>query len=351
MALRFAESFDHYTTVNQFLGKWTGGNGVTPNVAGRNGNGIQLINGANMELSLDHQSGWTVGFAHYLTGATPTQRCGLYSGYHNDVKLTNVFINADGSLEIVAGTAVAVGTSSLSIHKQNRWYYFEYTYGIAGGNPMSITSTLNMNGTAIATMNGVGMGVNQSSLLLNTPTVNRHEFNGPTDTTIPTVLFDDIYINDTNTVSTGAPHTSFSGDMRIIVTTASADSSPLQWTPNSGTTHFSRINEASPDDDSTYIYSTGSGSAGNEDRWTYATIATFTGTIQGVQISLYARKDDEGSRAIFAEAVNAGTKSSSNFWLDDNYTYYPYQLDVTPAGGTWDPSGVNTTTWGGKIVS
>lgn len=351
MAFRFCESFDHYTSVNQFLGKWTGGNGVTPNVTGRNGQGIQLVNGANMELSLDHQGGWTVGFAHYLTGASPTQRCGLYSAYHNDALITHFLINADGSIQVVAGTAAAVGTSSLSIHKQNRWYYFEYTYTISGGNPMNLTGTLKMNGDAIATLANVNTGINQSSLLLNTPTVNRHEFNAMNDTTIPTVFFDDIYINDTQSLSSNAVHTSYSGDMRIVVTTASADTGTIQWTPNSGTAHFSRVNEIPPDDDTSYVYSTGSATLGNEDLWTYATITTFTGTIQGVQFLPYARKDNEGSRAIRAESIQGSTNTSSTIWLDDNYTYYPLALDTAPGGAAWTVSNVNSNTFGVRIVS
>lgn len=70
--LKFCDSADHYDTTH-ILSKWTAASGVSvSSSAGRNGNGLLLAAGGNIDKTLGLQSKFVVGFAYRvnLSGGT-----------------------------------------------------------------------------------------------------------------------------------------------------------------------------------------------------------------------------------------------------------------------------------------
>jgi len=292
MSLRFIDSFDHYSDTEIQL-KWTQaiGAGATIVSNGRNGKGIKLLSGlvnnGAITKTLDYQNVWTVGFAMYnVSGANPPGGA-LYRLHNNDKILMELSQDADGTLSLQANASV-YGLTVLSLNP-NTWYYIEIqnTTGTTGAN-VSVTSVLRINGNTVLNPSAKDTGVPIASTISGTNKANRHLLgcvitNG--------TIIDDVYMCD----GTGGVNDTFIGDIKIGVLFPDGDSTPLQWTPSAAGTHFSLIDENPPNNDTDYI---SDNTVNDIDNWTWQDIASFTGTIPGVQYLIFARKDDEGYRSI-----------------------------------------------------
>lgn len=343
MALRFVDSFAHMgTNVGLLPFKWTASQGAlaftTDTTSAVNGFGLDMISGfltpGGVRKTLDHQTSWIVG-CRIFTGALD----GAYQGLHNSTTLAKWTINNDGTLSIYAGS-VTIATSTLSLHT-GRQYYIEMSYTLSGTSNINVSSTLRVNGIQWVTGNA-NSGINQTSLLVGTTTVNGHLFTGPS--TNGNVI-SDCYICD----ATGSFNNTFLGDVKIQLILTNGDSTPLNWIPSgTGTTHWNLINEVPPDDDTTYVYQTATGSV---DLWQWQDIPAFSGTVLGVQYSLYARKDAEGSKEFQQVVGTSGTNTFNTISPSDDYIWYPWCYDTDPDTGiAWTQVGFNAKVFGAKLI-
>ena len=343
MSLRFLDSFDHYDTAH-VLEKWTGGGG---NIMGsgtaivpRTGSGCLAAAGDGIYRTIDFQPTWIVGGAFW------------FPSLNNEGGLAILAVGAtcvswrmepDGLIQIIPGVGggTTTGTSSLVIHAGG-WNFIEFmtTLGTAG------TAILKINGQTACTLASVNITTNTSGDVINIVGLGGGS----------NLYVDDFYVFDTN----GATNTTFAGDCRIGTLTASADTTTIAWQTSTGTVHYSLINEIPPDDDSTYVQSTmtgsatfsGGGTAGPSDIYKYQT--TTAAVVVGVQSNIFARKTDVANRAVSLIAANAGTAvtiTPTGQYLNLNYLDYLNQFDVNPIGsGSWTPSVLNTTSWGVQVV-
>lgn len=136
-----------------------------------------------------------------------------------------------------------------------------------------------------------------SSQLCNDTKANYHTFSAM-PSGVGSCYLDDVYICD----KSGGVNDTFLGDIKIGCIFPRQDVT-TGWTPSTGTTHFSLVNEHVPDDDSTYVFTN---SASAIDSYYFDNVSSFSGQIQGAQISFFARKNDEGSRA-FRDVANGGS--------------------------------------------
>jgi hypothetical protein len=207
-------------------------------------------------------------------------------------------------------------------------------------------ATLKINGQTAATLSGVNITTNTSA-----DVINLFGLGGGSN-----LYIDDFYVFDTN----GATNTTFAGDCRIGTLTATKDTSTIQWQTSTGTVHFDLVNEIPPDDDTSYVQSTmtgsatfsGGGTAGPSD--IYGFQLTSAAIIVGVQSNIFARKTDVANRAVSLLAANAGTSvvvNTTGQYLNLNYLDYLNQFDLNPIGsGIWTPAVLNTTSWGVEVV-
>lgn len=341
--IQFIDGFAHYTSSN-IPQKWTFPDGTITQTppAGRLGPGINQ--GGEMAVTLPHESGWVTGFAAYFTASGHSGF--IYSGAHAGFPgVLSLRIESDNTLSLyVANNGVLVANSSPFAVFENTWYYFQIKYTISGGTatPVVVTATCLVDGTNRVSGSGTSAS-NTTGYLLRTPTVNYHKFsntvvNGRT-------FFKDLYIFDT----TGGHTNDFAGDCTFIYVVPDGDVT-TQWTPSSGTVHFSLVNEVPPDGDSSYVQSTGTN---NLDNYTWQDIPVFSGTIVAAQYLGFLRKTGEGQRSVkLTVGTGSFDQTSDEFFLNDNYLYYRLPLGTDPAtGAQWTQSGFNATKFGVKQIS
>lgn len=174
----------------------------------------------------------------------------------------------------------------------------------------------------------------------------------PTATSITSIVFpnqsngtyiniDDIYVLDT----TGTTNNAYLGDVRVQTLFPSADGTNLAMTPDSGTTHYSRVNEATPDTTS-YVSSS---SAGVKDSYRYQQLAANTAGVYGVAVTSYASKDAPVAAGVATlvrlgstDYINAQPQALSASWAIGTDLYQVRPSDSAP----WTPTDVNSAEFG-----
>jgi hypothetical protein len=250
-----------------------------------------------------------------------------------------ISLRSDGANHIVVsrnGTTLATSTTAIV---PNVWIYMEFSY--------TINTT-----TGAYTLKVVSGGVETTWLTgtnVNTQTTANANSNGIkfTGTNNNAYNLDDVYVLN----SSGSVNNTFLGECRILTSLPTADSATNKaWTPDSGTAHFSRVNEISPDDDTSYVYSA---TAGQLDTYTFASVSP-TGAVAGVATTLCARKDDVGSRTISAEYRGGGSNytGSKSFSPTSSYLMFQQIYETDPATGlAWTAGGINAGEFGVNCVA
>jgi hypothetical protein len=315
------------------LGRWTS----KINVAGvftSDAFGKYYNPGANGYLykTMTHRSGWTVGFRFRIPNLGPAI---LWTGWNNDQALCNITVNADGTLTVRAGQSGAgnplIGTTNAAVHS-GKFYYGELSCELTGTTNINVAIKLRVNGEQLLDANA-NSGINQSSLTSGTTTINRHSITGSAD-------YRDLYFNS-------AANT-FRGDVKILGVRPNGDV-VSQMTPTGGGAHYTQVNEEFSDSDTTTVSDS---VVGHQDIWDWEDIPGFSGTIQAIQVSINARKDDEGSRAFEIVTGDTGTEAASpDFYVADDYVCCHTPQDVDPATGlAYTRAGFNAKRFGVKIT-
>ncbi len=343
MALRFCDSFDHYSDA-QLTKKWTTGPSASAiTTAGRHGNGFS--SNTLLVKTLDPQSVWTAGFAiKGLSLANVSSIYRLQALNITGVLLTfvEVVFNNDSTFSLRIGGNVVAVTPPYDI---SGFHFVECATTLTGTATITASSTIRINTETVAVGAGsVGHAV--SEIASGGAKANVHAFSAFFGGTI-----DDLYITDGN----GSVNTGYLGDVKIQCIYPNGDNT-VQWTAvgSSTATHYVNINEHSPDGDTSYVYSTATGSM---ELFDWEDIASFSGTIKGVQYSVYARKDEEGARVINLLEGTTGTNTLTNavtskadLYLNDDYDYHHLALDTSPTTGTgWTVAGFNADRFGFRV--
>lgn len=344
MSLRFCDSFDHYGQ-DYILSKWTsvfnfgtGGQGLIldpthqrtgPQCGGFTGNGAFK--------TIDNQPEWILGAAFSL------------SAYGGRVQFININVlqvemafQSDGTIAVFNGPngfnpGVLLGTTSPSVALVlNRYYYIEFRSKMNNGLG---TAIVKINGQTVLSLSGVNTsqtGVNQADVI---------QILGPGGSSF--MYVDDLYVCDVN----GGVNNDFLGDVQIGFILPASDGDLTQWTPNSGSPHFSRVNENPPDGDTSYVASS---TTTQEDLYHFQPVS-LTRKILGLQTNIIARKDDEGNRALSVVTRSGGSDSVADTggrYVNQTYIDYLNQFDVNPLTGlAWTPTSVNAAQWGIKLIA
>jgi len=339
MALEFIDGFDHYTDGANHQRKWdpssSGSNAATTGRFGGNAWGYQFQDLVLTSAQLSAVATRVVGWAwKYSPTATSNAIFIFRDGANTQVDLR---FSSSGVFTVTRnGTSLGTGTTMLS---SGTWYYLEIkatihssagsvVFRVNGSNDINL-SGINTQATANATMDGLRFA---------NPSGNYG------------VYLDDVYVLNTS----GATNNNFLGECRVFTTLPYADSASAgtntQWTPNSGTTHSTQVDETSPNDDTDYVLSA---TAGQIDTYKYPSISP-AGTIICVQEVICDRKDDVGSRVICAEyrAGSTNYAGATNFSPQSSYVMHRQIWETDPAtSAAWSTSGVNNGEFGVKVIS
>ncbi len=333
MALRFCESWDHYSTQAQFLTKWSAVTGTYATGTGRYGIAF-LGNTGNTKVItkiLDSQQTWTIGFAlKVVSNNTLIQICEFLDGASAQME---IYITADNKLRVARATNIlATGASILSV---GVWYYVEFKIRI--DNAPNGTYELRINGaTEVSGTDDTQATANASA--------DRFRFRPSTGN--HALAIDDIYVLD----GTGsAPNNTFLGDCRIecIFPNGNGNSSQFDGSDGNSTDNYLLVDETSPDDDTTYVESA---DVGDKDTYAYENLATTSGAVYGLQMLPWSKKSAAGSRQIVSVARLSATETDSLAkGLSDTYQYQPDIRETKPGGGAWTISDVNSAEFGVKV--
>lgn len=157
--------------------------------------------------------------------------------------------------------------------------------------------------------------------------------------------YDDLYICDTS----GSTNNDFLGDCRVDTLLPNADGTYTDFTPNSGSNHYSRVAEGAPDT-TTYVTSS---TVDQKDTYAFQDLTAVTGTIKGIQVNNAALKDDAGARSI-ANVVRSGTTDAvgSTVALSTSQLIYSSVHETDPnTSAAWTESGVNSMQAGVKVAA
>jgi hypothetical protein len=171
------------------------------------------------------------------------------------------------NIEVYVGSELVDTVTLTNSFEHDVWYYFEakvYCHDTNG------TIEVRINETTIISLTDINTKVGTDSYY----NVIRFDFYY--------IYIDDMYICD----GSGTAVNDFQGVCRIIGLFPDADTDTVEWTPNSGSIHYNRINE-NPDTTTTYL---SSASQNLTDLFSYPSL-TGINNIAGIQIATKGNND------------------------------------------------------------
>lgn len=286
----------------------------------------------------------------FLVTAIPESST-VYTGwahFHeaNDIVITfrqlgtvhvNVRFNSSGLISLQRGLSTTLATYTIPNYTNNTWYYCEFGAVISD---ISGSVEFRLNGQTVISASGLDTrnGANQW--------VDEVGFDAPT--TAAACRITDWYV--TNGQGSNPATNGFLGDIRIFSTIPSSSGDTLNFVPLSGTNVQMVDDGNSPDDNTTFVSASLSGSLDLYNTFQYTGSAT---QIYGVGVKTLARKTDAGSRNIrLTIKSGSNVESSVTQPVLDNYRYSSAVFETNPNTGTnWaSMSDVNGTQIGYTIL-
>lgn len=354
MSLRFIDSAAHYAT-GQAIRKWTSDSGIVVESSGGDRNAPYLnVKGQALLKTLTPTATFITGFRAQIDPGQLNIMTVLAQGG----TMGFASLNADATISIGAGNNT-IFTSTLAVSDSTAWHYYEVWWNASGActttsvTSNTLTGTLWVDGDEWGTFSGI------SNLALYPWIANGQtsaQFNqfGPASSQNGLLNMMDIYVTDTNAMDINSHTTTNTGnlgDVEIDALFPDADIT-TQWGSfgGDGTHAYTCVNETSPDDDTSYVFTTATNST---EAFEYQPISSFTGTILGAQYLVCAKKTAEGSREIALELGGTNLFTSNfygvNNYLSDYYVYYIAPLD-SANGTAWSTAVFNTSTFGVRLT-
>jgi hypothetical protein len=301
-------------------------------VAGRNGLALQASNSSSTLLA---NYGCTtnptliVGVAvkfNALPGAT-YYFLGVSDGY---TLATNLRIQGSGHLEV--GFWQNTGTTTSFVFTPGTWYYIElkvYCHPTLG------TVDVHINGSSVYSATGQNTKVDihnyNDTFRLGGVQGNGVTWVGP--------VFDDFYLCD----GSGSSCNDFLGDSTVQCLRPASDGATNQWTPSSGSDHHAMVDEATSDDDTTYL---GVSATGQSELFNYDSISG-SPTLYGVQINTEARTDGTSQSVSPVMRASDGTVSTGGAVTFGSSYATAKQIEPLDAkGNPWTAANLNATQFG-----
>lgn len=332
MALIFLDGFDHYATAD-LTKKWTSLGTYSPTISstlGRRSGGALVGNTSSttseVKKAITAISTVIVGVAYKPNSSADVIR--LYEGATQHITL----YFSSGTFKLYrgtnTGTLLATGTTSVTL---GTWVYLELKVTIndtTGAYEFRLNGVSEFSATNVDTRNGGTSDV--------VDTVSLGGYNG---------YFDDLYICSTS----GSANNDFLGDCRIDTIMPTGDGNYSQFTPSTGTAHWSLVDEK-PTNTTDYV---SDATSGDRDSYTFPDLSGLSSqTVYGVQINAYSQKSDAGARSLGTMARLSGTDSDgASVALPTSWSFISQIYETDPASAAWTESNVNAAEFGVKVTA
>lgn len=334
MAIEFLSSCGDNIATADLLAEWTSLTG-TPSVnasGGRRSTGGIELQSESITKGVPDTATKYVGVAFKigaLTTNTDVIQLKETAAIHIEVS-----VGVTGAIEVNRGTTTVLGTSPAGIITADSYNYLELKVTIS---ETVGTIDVRLNGTNVTNLTGLtGLDTQTGG----TGIVNGITFKGNADL----LTIDDVYVEDSK----------FLGDIECTDILPDGDGNKTQFTttfPASPTTHYTSVNEASPDDDTSYNESD---VANHIDLFTYDNLTALAGgsTVLGVQVKSYTKKDDAGARSIRNKVrVNGTDYNGSTQAISTSYVYYQDVFELDPdTGMAWVEADLNSAEFGYEVI-
>jgi hypothetical protein len=338
VALLFSDGFDSYAATADLTNKWSaaGSSWTWVSNAGRNGGGAAQSTGTAGTV-LRSQSIFSgsavVGILGWIKiSAAPAALTVL-------IQLKSTVGASIGSLRVnTSGNLAFYGTSNNLKFTGNvnvcngGWHWFEWyttqTSSNSGVQKLFVDTVTEFNSTSSSDT---------------TATPDRIEINSFA-TVIETV--DDLIVIDDQGAAPLVSSMPFG--MREITTLRPSADGTVQFTRDSGSTNFSRINEVNADGDTSYVQD---GTSGHQDLYDFDNLTFSPASITAVMSNAYVENPNPGimSWRQVAKSV-AATTNGSTITAPPNYQIKQQSFPLDPnTSAAWTPANLNAAQFGHNI--
>lgn len=268
----------------------------------------------------------TVGFA--LSCTTPTEGasiiCSLLDGGTNQIELRK---DASGLFYLTRnGTTIVAAAGTLN--NSTNYDYLELSFVIDG---TTGSATLKKNNVQVWTATGLNTKNSSNSY------INQVRFQSDQSSSVH--FFADYYINNTGV---------FYGPIKILYRPQTGDGLNIGFTPSTGTTHYTMINDATPN---TTNYNSAL-TTGLIDTFTHGAFSPATGSILAVKTSIYCQ--DAASVLSVAPVLlsNGVTTVGTTVIAPPSYGYKEqiFETDAGHSNAAWTDTFVNALETGYKSL-
>lgn len=262
--------------------------------------------------------------------------------------ILRVFVYPNGSLAFRNSAGSDLAVSAAGLINPNAWEQLECKVLVNGA---SGSVTMHLNGVEVIAATTVNIGSTGISYMGPLATSNDGWKSSENGAVGITIMYDDVWLADTAT----GDIKDFIGDAHVETLYPNGDGSHSDWTPNSGSAHYSRVNEHSaapyPDDDTSYV---STATVNNIDSWAYDDLSIVSGTVYGLQTNLYARKTDANLRQLKPVVVRSATTyvGSVTQTLASGYVDSTEIYEEDPStSAAWTVTNVNAAEFGVKATT
>jgi hypothetical protein len=336
MAIRWIDGFEHYGTgttgkdnmVN--YGAYAQG-GASSISSTRARSGTLSLRAADIRFAFAaNLTAVGVGCAIYLDSLPGADVLNYFEFRDNSGNVLCRFgLSNSQEFVLYRANSVEIGRSSPGQVTAGGWYHYECKF-----TPNGATSSieLRINEVTVYSNNSfpIGSTLGPGNTATSTASV---------DMDIAGVSFtylDDFYVWDTS----GSYNTDFIGDKRVATMFPNGDTAEADWSPNSGATGYTQIDEAAPDGDTTYVQST---TVGDLSEYDFEAMPANAIAINAVMTFTAARKTDTGTCDIRTDIVsNASATTGATKVLTTGYVYGTNVFETDPnTGALWTKAGVD----------
>lgn len=295
------------------------------------------------------------------------------NNFLGDVRIETVMPTADTATKGFSAAVSYAGlitSQSITGTSANALYLQQVIPAVSGVIPSVVYST-SSGGSATCKSKGVvyadSSGVPGSRLAVSTEVVGAPAnsdvtlpFSSPPSVTAGTTYYVG-FITDTGpNLQSAATNATFFTKGSQSESTGPSDPAPSSMTSSltsyrvyaiitSAATNWSCVKETGADNDYSYVQAT----ATTEDLYSHAALSSTPATINAVQVTSLMRKADAGPRTVSNQCKSSSTdQAGATLYPGGSYQFFSDIYLTDPATGVaWTGSGVNSATFGVKIIS
>lgn len=348
MSLLFMDGFDCYGSTSDLTTApgWSASGGTIAPTGGRFGGAAIYCpstfggNSATLGVALGLNTDYFVGFSFKATALPPTAPQPLMALIDASGNLLMYLkVTPTGSIQVADAGNVNLGSPPVGVVSAASWSRIELKFNFGTSNATGSVE-VQVNGATIATLSAQNFYRAGGATLLR---FFNNSSNGYGH------YFDDLVIYDT----AGDTNNDWLGDIRIDTLKPSADTAQADWSPDSGSTGYARIDDpnSAPDGDTSYIQSA---TVGAKSEFDLTNIIGLSSGINAVQARVCSKKTDAGSRT-YKAYLNSNSEVVDGATINPSTDYawsFNGLFEKNPDGDVvWDDTALNDLKLGLELVS